>query len=171
LASSIKQVPITIILIIASLSAVSAQDSRAVGLYVESFTKYFLWPDEPKGELIIGVYGESVATPYLKKSLEGKKLKKVRSMPIKLKMLSSLNEFTTCSIVLVAEEKNDELMKISNLLTGSTTVLVTSVPGYNIGATVNIDANNNFNLEICSENIRATGIKISTALTSLAKEI
>lgn len=169
--SLLKQASITLLIFLACSSSASAQDARAVGLYVESFTKYFLWPDEPKSELVVGVYGESSAIAYLQKVLEGKKTKKVRNMPIKLKILSSLSELTTCNIVLVAKEKNNELEQINNLLNGTPTVVVTSVPGYNIGASVNIDSNNNFNLEICSENIRATGIKISTALISLAKEI
>lgn len=41
----------------------------------------------------------------------------------------------------------------------------------NLNPAVNIDLENNYNLKICSEKIRDSGVKISTALTRLAEEV
>ena len=171
MARQFKKILLTLSLFLVCSSLVNAQDSRAIGLYVESFTKYFLWPDEPKSELVIGIYGESTAIAHLQKTLAGKKTKSVRNMPIRLKMLSSLSEIPACSILLISKGKSEEIDQINSLIANSPIILITTIPGYSTGPAVNIDTENNFNLEICSKNIRASGIKISTALTNLAKEI
>lgn len=92
-------------------------------------------------------------------------------MPIKLKLFTSISEVTACNILVISKGKHSEVDQISTRIGQLPIVLVTTIPGYNTGPAVNIDTDNNYNLEICSEKIRASGIKISTALTSLAEEI
>lgn len=166
-----KNIVLILVSIVMSMNVSNAQHSRAIGLYLDSFTKFFLWPNEPKEHLVIGIYGETDVYPYLHKIYTSKKGKKVRNMVIILKNISEINEATTCDMIFVTKENNAFLEKMSSVISGRPILLVTCVPGFNSSAAVNIDINNNYHIEISSANIRGQGIKISSSLTNMAEEI
>jgi len=171
--TTIKNIITIIVLMFISFGSSKAQEqhSRAIGLYIDSFTKYLLWPNEPKEELVVGVYGGAEVHTYLQSVYEGKKIKKVREMEIKLKKFTSVNETSSCDILFISKEKSSELEQINTLISGLPILVVTCIPGYKSSSAVNIDIENNYHLEICSQKIRDIGMKISSALTSIADEI
>lgn len=95
--------------------------------YLFNFSKYSDWPDEYKtGKFRVGVYGdENVFTELLEKYAT----KSIGSQMMEVIEFKSISKIDKPHVLFVSKEKKNEFEKISKLLSGSSTMLVSDFNG------------------------------------------
>lgn len=146
-----------------------SQYEKIVVSYIDAISKMVLWPKEPQQEFVISVLGHSSSTPFLTKKYARKRPKKVRKQKIVLLVMKTLSEYRVTNILFTEIKDVDQLRFICDDLRTTQTLIVTAVPGFNEGPTINIDFENNFEMEINEDKIAARGIRLSPVLLEIGK--
>lgn len=96
--------------------------SNARALFIYNFLSHIQWPEESLGtNFILGVIGNTTTYDYLLKYTEQRKIGK---RGIEVKKYHSANEVNNCQVLLVAQNKNNEMPSIKQKLNGKSCLIV-----------------------------------------------
>lgn len=140
-----------------------AQTYKMHTLYMYSFSKYIIWPDqESKEDFKIGIVGESPIVAPLQKMAS---LKKVNNQIIKILTFGSVDEIQDCNILFLPLNQSTNLAQAKESIGDRSILLVTEKDGLGSkGSAINFvikdkrlmfeinnDAINKANLEVAAE--------------------
>lgn len=160
-----------IILFIALVCKLNAQNEKFKALFMYNFTKYIEWPsNERSGDFIIGVLGNSPLTSELK-TIAGKQ--KVGVQPIVVKVFETVEEIQKCHILFIPASKSAMLPAILSKTTSLSTLLVGESTGFaSLGGCINyVSDGSKLKYEVSKSNIEKHGLVVSSSLISLGIEV
>lgn len=100
--------------------------------YMYNFAKYISWPEE-RAEFVIGIFGDAEIMQGLVTTLKGKK---VRSKPIVLKKVTTLEEVLGCNIIYLSESHSKSLSNLTDAIDNKSILIVTEEDLVRKGATI-----------------------------------
>ncbi len=160
---------IGVVMMIASFLPALAQKEKFHSMFVYNFCKYVKWPeDQNKSKLIIGVLGNESIYKELSAMASNKKVVNGRSMEvIKYKSASEIGD---CSILYVSTAQSGVVSKINATHKNNPILIVTDQPGMaSKGSVINfIEKDGKIKFELNQSNAELRGLKVSSALSSLA---
>ena len=101
------------------------KDYKAYTLFLYNFMKYIEWPEEAN-EFVIGIAGES---PIQKELLALSEVKKIKGKKIVVKIISSAEEASSCSMVYIPSSKSSMLKLIAEKTKGKPVLIVAEREG------------------------------------------
>jgi hypothetical protein len=146
------------------------QTDRLKAVFMYNFTRYIDWPSEKKeGDFKIAILGNSPLTEELR-TVASKK--NVGAQKILIKNISSLTD-EDFHIVFISAEKSAELGGVLNKYRDESTLVITDKKGLiQKGAGINFSIENGkLIFEINKGNIEKNGLKVSSQLLSLGKQV
>lgn len=158
---------LVIILGVFACQASLAQNYQLHSVYIYSFIKYVEWPDKESGDFVIGVYGESPMTDYLKKMAA---IKKAGDQTIVIKEINDTQRLTGLHILFVPDSKSEEFDIISQQLEASNTLIITESDGLGqTGSNINfVEQGGKLRFELNRSAMDKQNLKVSSELTKLA---
>ena len=146
-----------------------AQHGKNIVAYIEAVAYMMYWPHEPQKEFVITVFGETTVLNRLTKKYARKRPKKIRRQPVKLVTMRKLSDYVASNII-YTEIKDPEYLKlICEDLKTTKAVIITLVPGFTDGPTINLDLDNNYHFQINQSKIEAKNITIGPVLLELGE--
>ena len=156
---------LTVILIFC-LAKVNAQIEKYKSVFVYQIIKYVEWPDE-EGEFVIGVLGESEIYDYL---LNIAKKKNTNGRAIVIRQFADPGSIQECDILYISKRKKGALELV--LASGSTSHTLIITENRDLcekGSGINFIRNGeSLGFELCNQNIKTAGLKVSSELEKLA---
>ena len=153
----------------ASIKA-NAQHESIIVTYLDVLSKMMVWPNEPHENFVIAVLGESTSIPALQKRYSRKWPKrKVRRQQVRFVAMKDLSQYVSTNLLFTETKNLDSLRYICEDLNTTNVVIVTCVPGFNEGPTINIDLESNYEVQINAGLIEARDVRIGPVLKELAE--
>jgi hypothetical protein len=156
--------------VLSVFSAGGSNEYNVKAMFILNFMKYVEWPSESAGQVFrIGVAGESEIYPALmhmasNRPAEGKRveIKKV-----------TLDDAPGCQIIFVPREEVKSLAEWISRYNGKGVLIVTEDAGQKSAqAAINlVTVDNKIRFDINSKTARACGVRISSRLINLAREV
>ncbi len=159
---------IGLILLIVSVQSAWSQKEKFHSIFIYNFSKYVKWPDSQKSNVfVIGVYGSSSIYDDLTTMATSKK---VNNMPIEVKKFKSAAELDECNILYVPSSESNKIDEIVSSTKGKPILIVTDKPGSATkGAAINfVEVDGKIKFELNQANAESCGLKVASALASLA---
>jgi PAS domain S-box-containing protein len=153
--------------IIASFTNEQITDNQIKAGYISNFIKYLSWENENNIDTFkIGIYGNDVEYITILKSLETLKAK---NKPIQVNIFKTIAEITFSHLMVVTNDKNNDITDIYNLVKKENTLLVSDRCEYQRYITINFIYNQDSKVqfEINSRNLEEAGIVTSPKLILL----
>ncbi|MCU0436159.1 MAG: YfiR family protein [Bacteroidia bacterium] len=101
---------------------------KSYSLLLHSFAKNIEWPDEQlKSSFVYGIYGKSKLYDDL---VLITRTKKVRHMPIEVRIINSPSEAASCEVVFVPASRSSSVSEINKAINGKPVLLVCERNGY-----------------------------------------
>jgi hypothetical protein len=118
------------------ISGSTAQNYQTHTLYIYSFGKFVLWPEEDKkGDFEIFILGDS---PIIEELQQMSERKKVGDRVIKVAKISSLGEFKKGHVLFIPSSQSAQLADVLTKLGDKSTLVVTEQPGLGVkGSDIN----------------------------------
>ena len=160
----------SILLVILSLSLVSgyAQNYNLHTVFIYSFTRYVIWPEEyNQGDFEILVLGDS---PMYETLLEMSQKKKVGERSIKVTKIANSSEIRKCNIVFVPSGKSSALGDVISKVSNQPILIITEEPGLGSkGSDINfIMKEGKLAFELNQSAVARQNLKIANELSRLA---
>ena len=144
------------------------QKEKIQSSYIYNFTTYISWPESEKtGDFVIGVLGNGPIQNELNNLAA---TKKVVTQPIVVKKFSSANEIEKCQILIITENKSNQLAEVLGKINGNSTLVITEAPGLaSKGSGINfVMKDGKMLFELNKGKIEKNGLKINSKLVALA---
>ena len=131
-----KIVTTFLFLVVFGGSSLKAQNYQTHTLYIYSFGKFVIWPEEDKkGDFEIFILGDSPIIEELKQMSEKKK---VGDRVIKVAKINTLNDFKKGHILFIPSGQSGQLNDVLTKLGDRSTLVITEQPGLGVkGSDVN----------------------------------
>jgi hypothetical protein len=146
----------------------TAQNYNLHTLYIYSFTRYIIWPEEfTKGDFEILVLGE---TPMIEALQDMAQKKKVGERTIKVTRINSISEIRKCNILFVPSGKSGQLNDVINKVNNQPILVITEEPGLGTkGSDINfIIKEGKLAFELNQSAVAKQNLKIANELQRLA---
>jgi YfiR/HmsC-like len=161
-----KRISLLIIaIVVLKFSNVFAQSEKFQALFIYNFTKYIEWPTNGNQEFVIGVLGNDIITNELRNVAANKK---VGNQNITVKTFSSKDELSSCNIIYIPSNKNNNLDEVLAKANNNTLIVTDKKGAAKQGSAINfviVDGKQKF--EINSNNISKRGLKVDPNLLNL----
>lgn len=161
-----------LVLLLSSLIlSTAAQEDRFKALFMYNFTRNIDWPPEMhQGDYIIGVLGSKSFESTMSKMLSQKK---VGAQSIRIKTCNSPSDISDCHIVFLSNEKCEQVDEVLQQMQEKNILLISNTDGMiSKGVGINFQMKEGkLIFEINKSNIEKYGLKVSSSLMSLGKEI
>lgn len=149
-----------------------AQDDKSVQLLhaqmIYNFLKYLQWPNEAEaGDFVVGVLGEDEVLNSLKSIYEGKPR---GAKKFTVRKLSQPSDAAECAVVYLGRGKNKEFETLKTVTAGKPILTVTDSNNLGQkGSCINFKVvDGKLKFELNQASIAATGLKVSSQLTTMA---
>ena len=158
---------IGLLIFVFSAQSAWSQKEKFHSIFIYNFSKYVKWPDSQSTAFVIGVYGSSSIYDDLSSMAASKK---VNNLPIEVKRYKSTSELEGCQILYVPSSESSKIDEIISSTKGKPVLVVTDKPGSaKRGASINfVEVDGKIKFELSQENAESGGLKVASALASLA---
>jgi len=149
----------------------TAEEESLKSYFIFNFIKYINWPPEALSDYFtISVYKSDKFTGRLREIAAQQKLK---SMPVQIKIVNSLEEAASSHVIVIPEENSNYFSKIFQNFSNSPVLLITEKKGLGReGASINMRVTNNkIRFSINKTSIDNHGLSVSAKLLNLALEV
>ncbi|MBT1696890.1 DUF4154 domain-containing protein [Fulvivirgaceae bacterium PWU4] len=163
-----KSAPLILLCLMTSIICVQAQSYRMHSVYIFSFTRHVVWPDESsQGDFEIFVLGDSPITEELRQGTQGKK---VGDRSIKITRINSVAEIRKCNILFIPAAHSAQLADVMGKVGVQPVLVITEEPGLGTkGSHINfIMKDGKLAFELNQAAASKHNLKISNTLTSMA---
>jgi hypothetical protein len=146
----------------------NVNESAVKAMFIYNFAKYFDWSYiNQNSDFVIGVYGNSEVTSYLK---EIAIRKKINGRSISVRVINSVNEIQSAQIIFIPADGEQALSRISSIQSENPPVLVTEEKGMiKKGAHINLlNIDGNMRFELNETELKNEGLKVAKELSVLA---
>ena len=146
----------------------TAQNYNLHTLYIYSFTRYIIWPEEyTKGDFEILVMGD---TPMIDALQDMAQKKKVGERTIKITKINSAAEIRKCNILFVPAAKSGLLGDVLSKVNNQSILIITEEPGLGSkGSDINfIIKEGKLAFELNQSAVAKQNLKIANELSRLA---
>lgn len=161
-----KIISMFLLVFLGNLSLI-AQNEKFKALFLYNFIKNVEWPQGAKqGDLIIGVLGNS---PVLKELETITSTQRSGGQPLKVKMISGVDEAANCHLIYVSPNKAAMISQLITRINGNHILVISDCKGaIQQGSGINfIMDGDKLKFEICKQNIEQRGLRVSTNLLNL----
>jgi hypothetical protein len=148
-------------------------ESEIEAAYIERFTRFVEWSDDApnnttKTVFVITVLGENTFGSSLDNLF---KELKIKNLPVSLKYTHHYNEVVGSDIVIICHSERKRLQKILEFINSKPILIISDSEGFaEEGTHINMYVDNsNIRYEINQDEIKKTGLKVSSLLLSSAK--
>ena len=133
--------------------------------YMYNFAKYISWPTEAP-QFVIGIFEDADIMLGLETTLKGKK---VRSKPIVLKIVTTLDELLECNIVYLSESHSKSINKLTDAMRNKSILIVTEEDLVRKGATISfLVKEDRLKFKVNVKALKQVGLVASEGLLNLA---
>jgi hypothetical protein len=153
-------------------SLCQSRESLIKAGYIEKFTHFVQWPENPDesdstGTFKIAVIGKNVFGNDLGEIFS--KIK-VKDNPVKITYISSIDEIDNCMILFISESEKNNLEKILHYTTGRPILTISDSKGFGLnGVIINMFVDGNYiRYEINRNKLEKSGLKINSLLLNYA---
>ena len=162
-----RRIILMFLLVFSGNLTLMAQNEKFKALFLYNFIKNVEWPQGSKqGDLIIGVLGNS---PIFKELEAITNTQRSGSQPLKVKMVTALDEAADCHLIYVSPNKAGMIAQLITKTSGNHILVISDCKGaIQQGSGINfIMDGDKLKFEICKHNIEQKGLKVSTNLLNL----
>jgi hypothetical protein len=159
---------VLLVLLVVSCYVSTAQNYNLHTLYIYSFTRYVIWPEDyTKGDFEILVLGDSPLHDALKDMATKKK---VGDRTIKVTKINSASDIKKCNILFVPANKSNQLADVVSKVGSQSILILTEEPGLTgKGSDINfIIKEGKLAFELNQSAVARQNLKIANELTRLA---
>ena len=163
-----KRISILLITLFAGIGWANAQEENTISIAIYNFTRYIDWPaSESSKDFYIDVIGHKSVYDKLKELTNGRK---VGNRNINVRFLESVDKITTSEILFVGFWQSKDLVRITDKIKGSNTLIITEKDGLiENGSAINFVIRNGvIKFEIRKSNIVKYGLVLSETLEQMA---
>ncbi len=153
------------VLLAYSLGTYGQQEEKIKSIFLMKFIENVIWPNKTDS-YVIGVIGNSTISKELEARLAVKNKYKITVKDI------SVNEISSCDVIYLAANKDNSFSRIIEATDSKKILLVTESDFTAKGAGISFAVENNkMHFIVNKSSIEARGLKISTTLLSLGKQV
>jgi hypothetical protein len=141
--------------------------------FIERFTRFIDWPMQslhnPEGSFVLCVVGETPMEPHLARLAHERRIK---DRPVELRHLKAGADVNGCHVLFIAPSERARLKQILAHSAGRPVLTVGDAEGFaQQGVLINlvVDDDGKVRFEICSTQLRKSGLNISAQLLRLAR--
>jgi hypothetical protein len=143
--------------------------------FIERFTRFITWPPESfhgaDGPFTLCVLGESAITPPFERLAHERRLKDRR---VELRRLRVTDDVSACHLLFIAAGERAHLKQVLARASGKPILTVADSEGFaREGVIINLflDEEGHVRFEICSPELKKSGLKVSAQLLRLARMV
>jgi hypothetical protein len=160
----------SVLLVLLALSSYlgAAQNYNLHTLYIYSFTRYIIWPEDyTKGDFEILVLGD---TPLFDALQEMALKKKVGDRSIKIVKINSPSEIRKCNILFVPSGRSSQINDVVSKISNQSILIITEEPGLGTkGSDINfVTKEGKLAFELNQAAVEKQNLKIANELQRLA---
>jgi hypothetical protein len=141
---------------------------------IERFTRFIDWPDQvfagPDAPFVLCVVGSSPIEPYLERIAQ----RRLKDRRVELRRLKPGADAGVCQLLFLASSERSRIKQTVNKLSGKPVLTVGDTEGYaREGVLINLmlDEEGHVRFEICSTELRKSGLNVSAQLLRLARMV
>ena len=141
---------------------------------IERFTRFIDWPDQvfagPDAPFVLCVVGSSPIEPYLERIAQ----RRLKDRRVELRRLKPGADAGVCHLLFLAPSERSRIKQTVNKLSGKPVLTVGDTEGYaREGVLINLmlDEEGHVRFEICSTELRKSGLNVSAQLLRLARMV
>jgi hypothetical protein len=141
--------------------------------FIERFTRFVDWPspalNNAEGTFVICVVGDTPMEPYLTRLAHQRLIKDRR---VELRHIKSGAEASGCHVLFIAASERGHLKQILSHTSGHAILTISDAEGFaQQGVLINLFVNEegNVRFEICSTQLRKSGLNMSAQVLRLAR--
>lgn len=143
--------------------------------FIERFTRFITWPPEAlrgaDGPFTLCVLGETPIVPPFERLARERRLKDRR---VELRRLRAGDDLSACHLLFVAGAERAHLKQVLARASGKPILTVADSDGFaHEGVIINLflDEEGHVRFEICSQELKKSGLKVSAQLLRLARMV
>lgn len=166
---TLKRIVVVTLAAILSIPTVTAQIEKFQAAFIYNISRYVEWPSSYNADqFIIGVLGNNA--PIAGELEVIAKSKKLFGKPIQVDKYASASEIGNCNILFIPEKQMNNIGEAVSGINSKHVLLVTEQKGaISAGSGINfLFISNKLQFELHNGNITQNGLKVNSALESLA---
>jgi YfiR/HmsC-like len=143
--------------------------------FIERFTRFITWPAESfrgaDGPFMLCVLGDTAITPPFERLARERRLKDRR---VELRRLRATDDVSACHLLFLAGGERTHLKQVLARASGKPILTVADSEGFaHEGVIINLflDEEGHVRFEICSPELKKSGLKVSAQLLRLARVV
>ena len=141
---------------------------------IERFTRFIDWPEHvfagPEAPFVLCVVGSSPLEPHLERVAQ----RRLKDRRVELRKLKSGADAGACQLLFIAPSERSRLKQTVSKLSGKPVLTIGDSDGYaREGVLINLtlDDDGHVRFEICSTELRKSGLNVSAQLLRLARMV